>query len=320
MSKPTAQWSRQQEKGGFFLLKLVFWLYRYLGRGILIFILNMIICWYWIFAGQVRRYSLDYLQRLHVFAGDQSPFSEMPNWLDSYRHVQAFGVSILDKMAGWLGDVPEQQLQLFGHVHFREHYQKGAIILASHFGNIELLRAIKSDHPQMVNVLVYRKHAEQFNAFLQSLNPKAGVRLIAVDDIGIDTAMLLQQRIDAGEWIVIAADRIPVASDRKQNISFLGSEAAWPEGAWLIAHLLQAPVLAVFCYPYQQQIQLHIHHLADNLHLPRHHRQQVLQGYMQQYVALVEQHCIRAPLQWFNFYQFWNSSECYPKNKSSQSV
>ncbi|GAA5017297.1 hypothetical protein GCM10023206_29920 [Acinetobacter puyangensis] len=302
------RWDQQQEKGSFFVLRVMLWLYRYGGRGIFVFILSLVIWWYWLFAQTARKNSLDYLTRLHAFAQAQSPFDMPPTMFNSYQHLRSFGMSILDKMAGWLGDVPEQELQLFGHEHFRQYYQKGAILLVSHFGNIELLRAVKSDHVQVVNVLVYRKHAQQFNAFLQSINPKAAVRLISVDEIGVDTALLLQQRLDAGEWIVIAADRIPVKSNRQQVIDFLGSPAAWPEGAWLIAHLLQAPVLAVFCYPVQQKIQVHIHLISANLLLPRQQRQQRLAEYMQQYVALVQQHCLAAPYQWFNFYPFWGTS------------
>ncbi|KAA8733855.1 acyltransferase [Acinetobacter qingfengensis] len=302
------RWDGQQEKGSFLLLRLTLWLYRCLGRRIFMLILSVIIWWYWLFARQARQFSCEYLQHLHQYAGSQSPFPALPNEWHSYQHLKQFGMSILDKMTAWLGIIPEQELQLFGHEHLQQYYGKGAIILVSHFGNIELLRAVKSEHVQMVNVLVYRKHAEQFNAFLRSINPKAGVRLISVDDIGVDTALLLQQRLDAGEWIIVAADRIPINSQRQQNVCFLGQQSMWPEGAWLLAHVLNAPVLAVFCYRYQQQWQVHIHSISQNLQLSRHNRTGQLQNYMQQYVQLVEQHCLRAPYQWFNFYDFWQQT------------
>lgn len=310
------QWHRQHEKGSFLGFRLMLAFYRYGGRSVFNFILAIVIWWYWLFVPQARKNSLDYLTRLHNAAQENSPFSSTPTVWHSYLHLRSFGESILDKMAGWLGDIPEQDLKLSGHEYFQQYYQKGAILLVSHFGNIELLRAIKSDHIQTVNVLVYRKHAEKFNRFLQGINPKAAVRLISVDEMGIDTAVLLQERLDAGEWIVIAADRTPIHSNRQQMISFLGEHAAWPEGAWLIAHLLQAPVMAVFCYPYQQQIQVHIHLLSENLHLPRRDRQQVLAQYMQQYVILVEQHCMVAPYQWFNFYNFWGQVSCLKHQQS----
>ena len=305
MSKPTTMWNQQQEKGSFKLLRFMLWCYQTLGRGFFQFILSIVIWWYWLFAQTARRHSTEYLQRLHQFAGVDSPFQVAPTSWSSYQHLYQFGESILDKIAGWNGDIPEQELCLYGHEHFRRYYQKGAIIIVSHFGNIELLRAVKSDHVQVVNVLVYRKHAQQFNEFLKSINPKAAVRLISVDDLGMDTAFELQQCLDAGEWVVIAADRIPLDSKRQQTLPFLGEQADWPEGAWLLAHLLEAPVLACFCYPKAQHIEVHIHLLAENLNLPRKNRGEILKQYMQSYVSLVEQHCLRAPYQWFNFYNFW---------------
>lgn len=300
-------WNTQQEKGSFFLLKLTVWLYRHLGQYVFTLILNIIIFWYWLFSPKTRRVSLEYLQR--VAQCNPQLFAKKPNIWHSYVHLRQFGIAILDKIDAWLGQTTEHDLQLFGHEHIRQYYGKGAVIMVSHFGNIELLRAIKSDHHQQVNVLVYNQHAEQFNAFLQSINPKAGVRLISVAELGIETAMVLQQRLDAGEWIIIAVDRVPIHSTRQQAINFLGESAYFPEGAWWLAHLLQAPVVAVFCYramqQQQQTFQLHIHPLSEKFQLPRQQRQQVLQQYMSQYVRLLEQHCLNAPYQWFNFFDFW---------------
>ena len=217
-----------------------------------------------------------------------------------------FGECILDKIEGWLGHIPEQHLKLYGHEHFRAHYQKGAVIVVSHFGNIELLRAIKSEHPQKINVLVYQKHATKFNAFLKKINAHADVNLVSVDELGIETALILQEKLDQGEWIIVAADRVPVQSGRVQSVEFLGESALWPQGAWILANLLKAPVLAVFCYRMHADFEVHIHHIATQLHFPRQERMQAMQQTTRQYVALLEQHCLRAPYQWFNFYNFWN--------------
>lgn len=313
MSMAEHNWQAQQEKGNFLLLRLCLYLYRCLGRGFFLVILSLIVWWYWLFSAAARRHSLNYLRRVHQQAQPDSPFTSTPNAWHSFLHLRQFAISILDKIDAWLGRHDVQQLKIVGHAHLQPYYQRGAILLVSHFGNIELLRAVKSEHVQQVNVLVYRKHAEQFNRFLSSLNPHAATRLIAVDEIGIDTALHLQQCLDAGEWIIIAADRVPAQSKRYQPIDFLGASAPWPEGPWLLAQLLKAPVLAVFCYCDQQQWQLHIHPIAEQLHFKRAQRRQQLQHYMQHYVGLQQQHCLRAPYQWFNFYDFWqHNSELEP--------
>ncbi|GAB02552.1 putative acyltransferase [Acinetobacter sp. NBRC 100985] len=126
-----------------------------------------------------------------------------------------------------------------------------------------------------------------------------------MDELGIETAILLQEKMQQGEWVIVAADRVPVQSDRVQNVEFLGETATLPQGAWILANLLKVPVLAVFCYRVQQNFQVHIHHISDQVDLPRKNRLSGMQQVTQLYIACLEQHCLRAPYQWFNFYQFW---------------
>ena len=118
--------------------------------------------------------------------------------------------------------------------------------------------------------------------------------------------MILQDKLDRGEWIILAADRVPVQSDRVQSVSFLSEDALWPQGAWILANLLKAPVLAVFCYRIEKHFEVHIHQMAKQLTWPRKDRLQAMHQTIQVYVELLEQHCIRAPYQWFNFFNFWN--------------
>lgn len=300
------QWNDLKEKGGMLPLTLMLWFYRIGGRVLCRMVLYFVIMWYWLFSNLARQASLEYLTKLHQFAGEQSPFTQAPTLAHTYTHLMQFGESILDKIEGWLGSIPNEKLNLHGHEHFRAHYQKGAIIMVSHFGNVELLRAIKSDHTQKINVLVYQKHATKFNEFLKKINDKADVHLISVDELGIETAVLLQEKLEQGEWVIVAADRVPVQSHRVQTVSFLGEDAHWPQGAWILANLLKVPLFAVFCYRQQDRFDVHIHALAEKVELPRGNRLVAMQVITRQYVALLEQHCIRAPYQWFNFYHFWN--------------
>ena len=301
----TPQWSELKEKGGMLPLTLMLWFYRLGGRFLCRVVLYVVIMWYWLFSKLAKQASLQYLTKLHGFAQAQSPFQQRPNYGHTYKHLMEFGECILDKIEGWLGHIPEQKLNIYGHEHVRARYQKGAILVVSHFGNIELLRALKSENPQKINILVYQKHATKFNQFLKKLNEKADVCLISVDELGVETAVLLQEKLDQGEWVIIAADRLPVNSSRIQTVSFLGEDTQWPQGAWILANLLKVPVLAIFCYRYNAKFDLHIHPLAEQVDFPRATRLDAMQKLTREYVALLEQHCIRAPYQWFNFYHFW---------------
>ena len=127
------QWNDIKERGGMFSLTLVLAFYRLGGRWLCRVLMYFIILWFWIFSVTARQASLQYLTRLHHFAGPDSPFKNAPGLSHSYLHLMQFGECILDKIEGWLGKISEQQLVLQGNEHLRAHYQKGAVIVVSHF-------------------------------------------------------------------------------------------------------------------------------------------------------------------------------------------
>lgn len=298
-------WAEQQERGGQFWLALMVGLYRVGGRALFRGVLVFVIAWYWLLAPRARRASLDYLRTLHRHAGAQSPFAATPGALQSYRHFLQFGDSVLDKLAGWMGEIPEGELVVHGREHLQALRGKGALLVGSHFGNLELLRAAKSGQPQPVNVLVHTRHAESFNRFMQRLNPAAGVRLHQISELGPDSAIVLQEKLEKGEWLVLTGDRLPPQSARAQRADFLGRDAALPEGPWLLGSLLRCPVLLLFCYRVEGRYEVHIQPFRERVQLPRGARAEALQGLCGEYADALAGHCRRAPYQWFNFYDFW---------------
>ena len=58
-----------------------------------------------------------------------------------------------------------------------------------------------------INVLVFTHHAVEFNKVLQQINADAQVNLIQVSDMSPTLAILLKQKIEQGEVIVIVGDR-----------------------------------------------------------------------------------------------------------------
>ena len=87
---------------------------------------------------------------------------------------------------------------------------------------------------------------------------------------------------------------------------FLGELAAFPEGPFLLPMVLGLPTvltLALKTGPNQYDVFLEL--LADGQPVARRERPKVLQERIESYAARLEQHCLRTPFQWFNFYDFW---------------
>jgi predicted LPLAT superfamily acyltransferase len=48
---------------------------------------------------------------------------------------------------------------------------------------------------------------------------------------------------------------------------------------------------------------------ASEVHLPRQNRQQAYEMNVQKFATALERQVALAPLQWFNFFDFWNDEE-----------
>src|SRR5690606_34122276 len=116
-------------------------------------------------------------------------------------------------------------------------------------------------------------HALRFNRILGRLDPAASVELLQVTDFSPAMAMLLADRVAAGEFIAIAADRVPVRGDRTCRARFLDADADFPAGPWLIASLLRCPVWALSCLHDGDGYAVRIESLFERVELPRGDRQ-----------------------------------------------
>ena len=58
--------------------------------------------------------------------------------------------------------------------------------------------------------------------------------MLQVTEMGLDTAITLQQRIDSGDWLFIAGDRTPVGSWRPASRCF-SARTRFSQGLYLIA-------------------------------------------------------------------------------------
>src|SRR5690606_28002115 len=99
-----------------------------------------------------------------------------------------------------------------------------------------------------------------------------------------DTAIDLKTRIDRGEFIVILGDRTPVSPDgRVQPAEFLGENAPFAQGPFILAALMDCPVYLMFCLKRGGKYHVYFEHFADRIELPRKSREPALKDVVQRY-------------------------------------
>jgi len=123
--------------------------------------------------------------------------------------------------------------------------------------------------------------------------------------LDIPTILLLQNKIQSGEWLFIAGDRVPVSGDRTLDVEFFGEPAPFAIGPYILAKTLQCQVTLMFSHRIGEQVNFEVVPFADKVELPRGDTV-ALQNYVQRYAAELERQAAKAPFQWFNFYPYWS--------------
>lgn len=308
---PVAHWAQMGERGSYLGLRLLATCYRLFGRRACLAVIAPVVLAFVLTGGTQRRASRDYLDR----AWRCGALRYRPGLFTGYRHFFSFSATAVDKFAAWTGNIPVAQLGGDDGSYFTRTRQgtQGAVILTAHLGNPEVIRALADLHRRKrINVLMHTAHARHFNRLIGDAAETSAVRAIEVTELGPDTAIRLQAAIDAGEWVVVAADRTPVGSNRVSWVSFLGDLAPFPQGPYILAAILKAPVHALFCRRVDNRYQVVLEPFADRIELPRGRRDQVLRMHAQRFADRVDAHLRLDPLQWYNFFDFWHPTGIAP--------
>ncbi|MGZ8213923.1 MAG: LpxL/LpxP family acyltransferase, partial [Methylosarcina sp.] len=267
-----------------------------------------VVSYYWLVNGTGRRASLSYLRKVAAFLPENSIQTGL---FGSYLHFISFAHALIDKLAAWSGAITPQDVDYHGLQLIQKHLdeRQGFLILGSHLGNLEISRVIAYvGRKARVNVLVHTRHAEKFNTLLNRYGEAGQTSLLQVTEINAATALLLQDKIEAGEIVVIAADRIPVKGlHRVAWADFLGRSAPFPQGPYILASLLKCPVYILFCLKQRERHAIFFEYFSDPLILPRKQREAMINQCVERFAERLQAYCLKEPLQWFNFYDFWRA-------------
>lgn len=301
-------WANIGERGSLAGLRFIGFVDRIVGRYISHAILYPVTLYFFVTHPRARRASREFLAAAGV----------APTLRNSFRHFMNFSVSILDKVAAWYA--PDRI-----KVDFPEHRMlsdavaggRGALLLSAHLGNLELARALASIIPGLrINALVYTSNARKVTAMLEETSDKFHLRLIHVQEIGPDTALMLREKIAAGEVVVIVGDRTPVAEQSPVvKADFLGRPAPFAIGPYVLAHVLECPVYLFFCMQEGRRYHVYMEPFADRIALPRNGRLQAAAEWAGRYAERLAGYARRFPLQWYNFFDFWTGDPALPAPK-----
>lgn len=297
-------WARLSERGLYWGLRFCSVLYRLLGHRLSHVALAPIVLFFYLTGAEQRRASREFLIRAFVARGE----TRQPGFWSGYRHFFSFAGRALDSLAAWSGSLTSDRMDADDADSLRQAMadRRGAVIVVSHVGNIEVSRALLDPAiRRRLLVLVHTRHAANYNRVLREINPETALNTFQVTDLDAATAVLLKERVDQGDWIVIAGDRVPVSGGRVSLAPFLGRPAAFPQGPYILAAVMECPLYTLFCRREGGRFHLVGRRLAEQVTLPRGQRMEALNGYANAFARALEEQALLDPFQWYNFFDFW---------------
>lgn len=274
---------------------------------------------YFIVAKTEREISRDYLNR--VFNKAQRKKASL--W-DIYKHFVSFSFSMVEKISysdeSKPLDVIEEMNDDLPKLVEELNQGKGACLVCSHLGNIEILRALAHENQthasrsfKVIPVMDLSGTA-QFNSILKELNPSLMSEIVDANSIGTDTIIWMKEQIQQGNLVVIAGDRTSAhTSHRSIKVPFLGNEAAFPIGSFLLVSLLSSSIYYAFALRKNDlrlfsKCEMHIQKTNLSQNYSRKERDEHLKKMALEYAEILGNLCLKHPYQWYNFYKFWKKN------------
>ncbi|MEO8407189.1 MAG: acyl-CoA synthetase [Oxalobacteraceae bacterium] len=298
-------WQHAPERSNMLMLRTMSWISLRLGRSAGRVLLRLIAGYFLLFAPAGRAASRDYLGRI---------LQRAVRWSDIYRHFFCFASTVHDRIYLLNQRFDLFQIEVEGEQLIQQALAdgQGLFLLGAHMGSFEVIRALGGRHAGLqVAMVMYEENARKINRMLAAINPAVQQDVIALGKV--DSMLKVNACLQQGKAIGMLADRT-LDGDVMQPVTLLGGSANLPLGPLRMAAILRRPVFfMVGLYLGENRYQIHFEQLADFSRTARGQRQIEMQRALARYAQLLEKYCHRAPYNWFNFFNFWQSASANSK-------
>ena len=286
-------------RGGVLGYKIFVWILKHLGLSFAYFLLLFVVAYFIFSSRKAFRANYKYFRTILGYG--------VLHTLSSIcRNYYYFGQIILDKIA-FLAGLQNQFTFNFEGEEFLRQMDKGGLLISGHIGNWEIAGQLLNRLEKNVNIILYDAEHEQIKGYLSDVYTTRKVNFIIIKE---DYSHLQEIRLalERGEIIAMHGDRF-IEGNKVFRVNFLGKPALFPAGPVNLAARFGVPVSYVFAI---KESRKHYHFFATPLRTVEFSsnlkkRESILREAVEAYVSALEIAVKRYPLQWFNYYNFWET-------------
>lgn len=218
------------------------------------------------------------------------------------RNIIIFGQTLIDKIAVLAGMETPLTFAHEGVDHIEQLVKdgKGGVLVSAHLGNWEVAGHLLKRVEAPINIVMYDGEGEQMKAYMEQFDSKRSFNIIYIRE---DQSHIYEMSaaLNRNELICLHADRYR-PGNRTMEHEFLGENALFPAGPFILASKLKAPVCFVFAF---KETNFHYHFYAYPGKVYEGRGTTGMERMLDDYVALLENMLKQYPEQWFNYFDFW---------------
>ncbi|MXN89996.1 lipid A biosynthesis acyltransferase [Flavobacterium sp. Sd200] len=284
-----------KSKGGLLGYKIFVFCIKYLGVRASYFVLYFVASYYFLFLRKTNRVTFYYLH-------NRMGYSRSKARRMVFMSYYTFGQTLIDKTAISAGMRDRFTYEFDGIEKLNEMLanKKGGVLISAHIGNFEIAEFFlgELEGKFQINLLTSDMEHRAIKEYLESISSKSAIKFIIIKE-DLSHIYEINEALANNELICLTGDRY-FEGVKCLAEPFLGKEANFPAGPFLIASRLKVPVAFVYV---MKEKKLHYHLYAREA-VVKHRDEKAL---LKTYVESVESMLKKYPLQWFNYFDFWQA-------------
>ena len=218
-----------------------------------------------------------------------------------FKSYYTFGQTILDKVSISVGMKSRFSYEFDGIEILKRLLQekKGGVLISAHIGNFEIAEHFFSeiDVDFQINLVTTDLEHSAIKNYLEKISIKSSVKTILIKD-DLSHVFEINAALARNELVCFTGDRY-FEGVKSLSEKLLGQEANFPAGPFVIASRLKVPVVFVYV---MKEPNLHYHLYTREAQVNHRNEKALLKEYTENLESMLR----RYPLQWFNYFDFWN--------------
>jgi len=286
-----------KSKGTLLGYKLFIFFLTTFGINTAYFILRFVVAYYFFFSVSSSR-------AIYYYFKKRLKYSKLKSIASIYKSYYMLGRVLTDRVA-----ISTKFRDKFTYTHdgieLIDHLlkeNKGGILISGHMGNFEVSHYFLQDRYSISKIFMVTTHAEHANIkeYMDGIVAESSMKFIVVQE-DMSHIFEIHAALDRGGLVVFTGDRyLPGSKILTQR--FLGANADFPLGPYLLATRLKVPVLFVYVMKGPRKE----YHLYARKAIAKARDPQAL---LKEYTASMEWIIKKYPLQWFNYFDFWKDGD-----------